>query len=239
MTWGAVAIGVGSVIGGAISAQGAKSAAKTQAQAASQASQLQEQQFQQTQANLQPYMQEGQIGLSQINRMLPQFTQPFGLQQFQESPAYQFNLEEGSKAINKAAAARGQYYNPATLQELGRYAKGTASNEFQNAVSNYQTNLGNIWNRMYGLTGTGQSAAAGVGGFGSQMAGQVGSNIMGAGNALAAGQIGQANAVQTALGQGTNAYFMNQMLTQRDPYTGGAGAGGGAAPAYDPNMYAG
>jgi len=228
------------ILGGALlSSQASKGAAQTQAGAAGQASDVQRQMFEQTQANLQPYMQEGQIGLNQINRMMPQFTQPFGLQQFQESPAYQFNLEEGSKAINKAAAARGQYYNPATLQELGRYTQGTASNEFQNAFSNYQTNLGNIWNRMYGLTGTGQSAAAGVGGFGSQMAGQVGSNIMGAGNAMAAGQIGQANAINQALSGGTNAFLMNQMLTQRDPFAGGAGAGGGAAPAYDPNMYAG
>jgi len=228
------------ILGGALlSSQASKGAAQTQAGAAGQASDVQRQMFEQTQANLQPYMQEGQIGLNQINRMMPQFTQPFGMQQFQESPAYQFNLEEGSKAINKAAAARGQYYNPATLKELARFTQGTASNEFQNAFSNYQTNLGNIWNRMYGLTGTGQSAAAGVGGFGSQMAGQVGSNIMGAGNAMAAGQIGQANAINQALSGGTNAFLMNQMLTQRDPFAGGAGAGGGAAPAYDPNMYAG
>ena len=221
MTWVAVAVAGGAIIGGALSAQGSKSAANIQAGAANQATQAQLGMFQQTQTNLAPYMQEGQIGLNQINQMMPQFTQPFTLDQFQTSPAYQFNLQQGQQAIDKAAASRNMYYAPQTLQDLGKYQQGLASNEFQNAFGNYQTNLNNIWSRLYGLTGTGANAAANLGGFGTTVGGQIGSNITGAGNAQAAGTVGQANAVQNALGQGMNAYFMNQLLTQQDPYAAG------------------
>ena len=130
------------------------------------------------------------------------------MEQFQESPAYQFNLQQGQKAIEKAAAKRGTFYAPATLQDIGRFSQGLASNEFQNAFSNYQTNMGNIWQRLYGMSGTGQSAANQTGAFGAAAAGQIGENTIGAGNAAAAGRVGAAN----ALSGGVSDYYNTQLL---------------------------
>lgn len=137
---------------------------------------------------------------------------PFGMEDFQESPAYQFNLSEGRKAIEKAAASRGTMYAPATLQDIGKYSQGVASNEFQNSYSNYNTNMKNIWDRLYAMSGSGQNAAAQTGAFGTTVGGQVGENMMGAGNAQAAGIVGGSNALTGAMSQGYNAYVMNQML---------------------------
>lgn len=137
---------------------------------------------------------------------------PFGLEDFKASPAYQFNLEEGRKAIDKAAAARGKYYQPSTLQDIAKFSQGLASNEFQNAYNNYNTSIGNIYSRLANLSGSGQNAAAQLGGFGAQTAGAIGNNLIGAGNAQAAGTIGAANAVTGAANQGYNAYVLNQIL---------------------------
>jgi hypothetical protein len=160
---------------------------------------------------------------------------PFSLADFQESPAYQFNLEQGEKAINKGASARGMYYAPQTLQDLGRYSQGVASNEFQNAYSNYNTNMNNIWNRLYALSGTGQNAAAQTGAYGANMANQVGANMIGAGNAGAAGVVGAANAIGGGIGDAYNNYLLSQVLAQNQrpnyggsvPYNPSAGQYGG------------
>lgn len=141
----------------------------------------------------------------------PQFgmlTKPFGMEDFKASPAYSFNLEQGQAAIDKAAAARHNFYSPATLQQIAKYSQGMASNEFQNAFSNYNTNLGNIWNRLYSLSSGGQNAATNMGGFGTTVGSQLGENAIGAGNAQAAGTIGSANAIS----QGVGAYYNNQLL---------------------------
>jgi hypothetical protein len=224
----------GAILGGAlISGNAAQSAAGTQAAGAGRAADLQQQMYQQTRSDLAPWMQGGQVALSQLQSQLPQFTQPFGMQQFQESPAYQFNLEQGQQAINKGAAARGGFYQPGTLQDIARFSQGLASNEFQNAFGNYNTNLNNIWNRLSGLSGSGQNAAAGLGGFATQTGANIGNAITGGANAQAAGQVGQANALTGALGQGYNAYMMQQLLGRNqqgigwNPYQGYQGAGTG------------
>lgn len=164
---------------------------------------------------------------------------PFTLADFQESPAYQFNLAEGRKALEKSAAARGTYYAPATLQDIGKFSQGLASNEFNNAYgmfnqdySNaynaYNTNMRNVWDRLYALSGSGQNAAAQTGAFGTTVGGQIGENIIGAGNARAAGQIGQANAWTNAGTNAYNAYLMNQMLAQNQRGTSGNQPGTGS-----------
>lgn len=146
------------------------------------------------------------------NSQFGMLTKPFGMSDFQESPAYQFNLSEGEKAINKSAVARGKFYAPSTLQDISKYSQGVASNEFQNAYSNYNTNMGNIWNRLSTLSGGGQNAAGNLGSNASQVAGQVGNNIIGAGNAQAAGQVGAANAISGGVGSAYNNYLMQQIL---------------------------
>lgn len=144
---------------------------------------------------------------------------PFGMEDFKASPAYQFNLEQGQQAINKASAARGKFYAPATLQDVSKFSQGLASNEFQNAYNNYNTNMGNIWNRLYSLSGQGQNAAANLGGFGTTVASQVGQNQIGAGNAAAASQIAGGNAVNNSIGSAYNAYLTNQILASNQGST--------------------
>lgn len=208
----------GAILGGAlIGADASKSAAQTQAAGADRAAQFQKDMFERTQTNLAPWMQSGQIALSDLTARgtgSGDLLQPFSLDKFQASPAYQFNLQEGQKAIDKAAAARGGFYQPGTLQDVARFSQGLASNEFQNSFNNYNTNLNNIWERLYKLSGSGQNAAANLGTAAINTGTNVGASITGGANAQAAGTVGQANAVTGALGQGYNAYMMQQLLAR-------------------------
>ena len=247
--WAAIAAAAGSVIGGAIQGDASKSAAGTQADAAKYAAQLQANQYQQTRTDLAPYREQGPVALSRLAYLSgtgPQptdmqpgdpamqpnaagmLTRPFGMADFQASPAYQFNLEQGQKAIDKAAASRGAFYQPGTLQDISKFSQGLASNEYQNAFSNYQTNMGNIWSRLYGLAGTGQSASNQTGAFGAAAAGNIGQAAIGGANAQAAGTIGQANAYTGAIGNAYNAYLTQQILQRnQQPVVGGTGMTGG------------
>ena len=215
----------GEIIGGVIGAAGSILGANKQAGAAQDATNLQRQQFRQTQQNLAPWLTSGQQALGQLDVGLGlgpntgqagygSLMQPFGLQQFQASPAYQFNLQQGQQAIDKGAAARGMYYAPQTLQDLGKYQQGLASNEFQNAFQNYQQQQGNQFGRLFAQSGTGQNAAAQTGAFGANAANVMGDNMMSRGAAQAGGIVGATNAIGNAFGQGYNNYLQQQILAQ-------------------------
>mgnify|MGYP001593502506 CR=1 FL=1 len=209
MTWVATAVIGSTVLGGAAAYAGGKA----QANAANHATDVQMDMFNRTQANMAPWMQSGNMALSQINQGLQpggQFEHQFNLNDFQASPAYNFNLEQGKLALDKAAASRGKYYAPSTLQDIAKYSQGLASNEYQNAFSNYNTGIGNIWNRLQTISGGGQNAAANLGTNATAVGGQIGSNIIGAGNAGAAGIVGGANALTGGVGN-----YLNYDLTQQ------------------------
>lgn len=161
---------VGSIGGAVISGNAAQSAAQTQADAANQASQVQNQQFQQTQANEQPFLQAGQNSLSGLMAGLNNGTftpglnpnigalntnalpgaantpaayqvQPFD---FHASPGYQFALQQGLGAVTNRASATGGLQGGNTLKALTNYATGAANQDYQNQFADYisQNNLG-------------------------------------------------------------------------------------------------
>ncbi len=157
---------------------------------------------------------------------------PFSLSDFQASPAYQFNLQQGTDAINKAASARGQLYNPATLQDIGKFTQGVASNEFQNAFNNYNQNQGNIFSRLLQMSNQGLSAGQAIAGVNTPLAQAQGQTQMSIGNAQGAGVMGVGNAIQGGIGDMYNAYMQRQILNQMQAgqYGGGAGGGGSFGP---------
>lgn len=116
--------------------------------------------------------------------------QPFSLDKFQQSPDYQFNLQQGQMAIDKSANARGNFYAPQTLQDISKYSQGLASQEFQQAYNMYNTDQSNIYNRLFNQVGVGQGAANQTGAFGANAANTQSQLITGGGAAQAAGMMG-------------------------------------------------
>ena len=234
MSWVAAAVGAVGVISSLDSG-------RRMANTASDAQRMSQQQFGQTGKNLAPFLQAGQtamsnladytgVGAGGLNPNAPG-VKPFSLADFQASPAYNFNLQQGQQAIDKASNARGNLYAPQTLQDLSKYSQGMASNEFTNAYNMYNQNQGNTFSRLNTLAGMGQNAAVQQGGFGAAAAGAAGNyGIMG-GEATSAGYTG---AVGNALNGGTQAYnnyLQNQILqrqqqSQYGPQYGGDAYGG-------------
>lgn len=253
----AAAVGVSAaagLAGSVMSSNAAEDAANTQAQAANNASQMQWNEFNAIQANEQPYLNlgtsaitpllyamgynvangpQGQFYLTQNpNSPLQQTFQAPTLQQAEQTPGYQFQLQQGEQAINNSAAARGGLLSGATLKDLLSYGQGLASTNYQQAYNNalttfntnYNTSANNV-NRLSGLVTLGQNTAANVGNQGLQTANNAGQLTTSAANATAAGQVGAANAWSSGLsgiGNGAVNYGLLSQLTRQGVSSYGA-----------------
>lgn len=157
----------------------------------------------------------------------------FTMDDYLEDPGYQFRMQQGEQAINRAAAAAGRYDSGRALKDLAEFNSGLASQEFGNAYNRWNLDQTNIYNRLSGVAGTGQQTATQLANLGSNMASNIGNlNVAGgnaiaaghinAGNAAAAGIMGQANAWSNALGGAANAlgqYFTNRNMPSQTGVT--------------------
>jgi hypothetical protein len=203
---------VGSIIGGSQQSSAAQNAANTQAQASEAAIAEQKRQFDINQANQAPWLQAGKNALGQLTS---------GNFDVRNTPGYQFRLDEGLKALDRSAAARGGLLSGATLKGAQRYGQDYASNEYTNA-----------YNRTANLAGVGQTAANNLGSYGQAYATNVGNSLADAANARASGYVGSANAISNAFGGVSNAFTnYNLMRALNNPTytasTGGYSSGGG------------
>ena len=184
---------------GALGAFGANRAAKTQADAAQQGLAAQERMYNQTRADQEPWRQAGMTALNQLIPLATNY-QKFGMDQFQQDPGYQFRLNEGLKALDRQAAARGGLISGNAMKAAGRYGQDYASNEYQNAFNRYQTERNAQLNPLQSLAGVGQSATNYVGNAAQNMGQAQNQNMQSIGNAQASGYVGGANALTSALG---------------------------------------
>lgn len=134
--------------------------------------------------------------------------------QFETEPGYQFRLGEGAKAVENSAAARGMQLSGATLKALQRYNQDFASNEYGNAFGRDFNRRNQIYNFLSGPAQMGQNAAAQTAGFGAQATQNINeANAQGA-NAIAAGQVGRANALSGTIGDVAGYYRLQNLLRQ-------------------------
>ncbi len=149
------------------------------------------------------------------------FTQPFDVQQFYNyaDPAYAFNLQQGTQALQNSAAAGSGALSGSALKDLLKYNQDYAGNAYNDAFNRYQTQQGNIFSRLSSLATLGQNSAAGVGAQGTTLAGNAGQAITNAGTAAGSGYVGAGNAASNGL---TNYWLMKQF--------GGGGGGGSFVP---------
>jgi hypothetical protein len=147
---------------------------------------------------------------------------------FQTSPGYGFQLEQGLRAVDAGAAAKGMLRSGATLEAEQKFGQGLANQDF-----------GNYYNRLMGLANQGENAAAGYGSTTNA-------------SMSAAGQTGAEQASiygNTAKGisSGVNDLMSNPNFQNYLKGSGGGGGsvyGGGGDPAYaawmnptSPNAY--
>lgn len=205
-TLGASAVGAGgSILGGIMGSSAQKKAAK-------QAAAVQMEMFNKLQENLRPYREEGAEALTKFGDLVGTFNFDPTMAQLEQTPGYQFAKTQGMKGVQNAASARGLADSGAALKGAASFATGLADqtfqNQFKNALTSYETNLGGLGQ----LAGMGQNAAAGIGAGAMQTGQGVASNMIGAGNAAAGNWMNMGNAVGNMANTGANAMWMNQLI---------------------------
>lgn len=224
----------GATLGGALIASNAsKNAANTQAEAANRAGDLSMQQYWQTREDQAPWREAGQTALSSLAAGLApggDFTKNFTMADYQADPGYQFRLSEGEQGINRAATARGSRYSGATLKALNRFNSDQASQEYGNAYDRFNNDLTTRYNRLASLAGIGQTATAQTSQAGQSAAQTAGQAIQNAGAANASGYVGQANAINGAIGSLANNYQLSSLMEPRGGANYGSGSYGGGSP---------
>ncbi len=138
------------------------------------------------------------------------FSQPFDVEQFYNyaDPGYAFELQQGTQALQNSAAADSGALSGAAMKDLIGYSENYARTGYNDAFNRYQTQQGNIFNRLFSLTQLGQNAAAGVGSGGVNLAGQAGQAVSNAGTAIGGGIVGAGNNLSQAP---YNYWLMRQM----------------------------
>ena len=220
-------------------------AAQAQLQASRESIAAQEKAFNK-QVELQaPFREAGMKGQNELMRLLGlsgdvnakdygTLSKQFTGQDMYKDPGYAFRLNEGIKALDRSAAARGGLLSGNQLRGVTQFGQDYATNEYQNAFNRYQAERSARLNPLQSLAGQAQSTANtltnAAGNLGSSeaaalMAGgnAAAAGLIGAGNARASGYIGSANAISNALGQGVNYYGQQQMLNRMYPQGGGGG----------------
>lgn len=126
-------------------------------------------------------------------------TKSFGKEDFQTDPGYDFRMAEGQKAIERSAAAKGGLLSGAAIKAANRFSQDTASNEYQNAYNRFNQNQTNLYNRLAGIAGSGQTASSNLASQGQTYANNTGSLLQERANTNAAGNVAQQNAFNTGL----------------------------------------
>jgi len=171
----AAAIGAAATVGaGALSASSASNAAGAQSSAANNAAAQNLAEFQLNYNTQNPFVTLGYDARNQLdsvvnsgntnsrpweynvaedalNRIpqsanLPSAPQPMTQAQLEQTPGYQFNLSQGLKATQSAAAAKGLGVSGAALKGAATYATGLADSTYQNQFNNAQQIYSDLFN---------------------------------------------------------------------------------------------
>lgn len=186
-------------------ADAAMSAAQLQHLDAQQALKFQKEEFATQQKNLAPWLKAGTGAITTLADLMntggfPDWTGSFQAPTDvteQNDPGFQFRLQQGMKALQNSAAAKGNLLSGGTLKALNDYAQNSASAEYGNVYNRslnqylqkyneFQNNQTNKFNRYASLAGVGQTAANTLGSLGQSAADNTGRILLSSG-----AQIGQ------------------------------------------------
>lgn len=157
-----------------------------------------------------PYQQAGTGALAQLAAGTAtggEFNStPTAQQVLAQDPGYDFNLQQGQQALERAEAAGGSVGSGGALKAGVQYASDYANNEYNNAYNRYVTTRQANYNNLAGLANYGLSANSTLAGAGTAASSNVanttltGTNnqnneLTNAASATGAGITGSANAL--------------------------------------------
>lgn len=147
---------------------------------------------------------------------------------FQETPGYQFMLDEGLDAVNSSFAGRNNLLSGAAMQSLQERGTGLANQEY-----------GTYLNRLTGMANSGQNAASGTASASQNFTNVAGNAYGAAGNAASAGAIGVGNALQGGINTGLGIWQYQSQLANQNKLIDRLGSGGSSGILGTPGITAG
>jgi hypothetical protein len=127
----------------------------------------------------------------------------------------EFGLNEGVKGLERRASAMGGYDSGSTLKALLRFGNDYGETKAAGAQQRFMADKGFTYDTLSGVANRGLSATGLNAGVGTQVSGNISDAIMSAGNARAAGIVGNTNAWSDAIsgvGNAINQYRQDQSL---------------------------
>jgi hypothetical protein len=147
------ALAIGAGVSGAAALGGSLLQANAASSAADKANATQQQGLAQSRADLAPWTTAGGAAIPAVQDASGLNGQPgydAAMAGFHTSPGYQFQLDQGLRAIDAGAASKGILNSGATLKAEQTFGTGLADKEFTD-----------YYNRLFDLSKLGESAAAG------------------------------------------------------------------------------
>jgi hypothetical protein len=187
-----------------------QSAIQTTDQAKNDALNREQQVYNTAKTGYQPYQDAGTASLKQLMAGIApggEFTQTLNADNFKAlDPGYDFRLQQGQQALERAQNATGGMSSGASLKALTRYGQDYASGEFGNAYNRFTNNQNLRFGRLSSLAGMGEAATNAVTSAGENYANaganidmgaakQIGQYLTGIGDAQASGIMGRANSL--------------------------------------------
>jgi hypothetical protein len=190
----------------------AENAANLQYQGTQAASRQQREMFDILNKQQEPYRNAGYGALSKINEMLPQFTRQFTPADLTANlaPNYEFMRQQGLGATAQGANVASPGSNVDIAKTM--FAENYAKSGYQDALTNFRNQQTDIFNRLSGIAGIGQTAQGQAQNLGSSTSTNLANLATGGANALAGGQIGAANATAGGYQNIGNAGMLYSML---------------------------
>lgn len=221
----------------------AKAIAAQQQQANANALALQSKIYDQTSTNMQPFLQSGTSANQRLSDLLGisgnttssgygSLNAPFDATDLQNSPGYQFQLQQGTKAMNQSLGAQGNLFSGQALKAAQTFGQGLADQTYNDAYNRYLQTNQQTYNQLNGVSGSGQNAAANLGAVGQNYANTQTTGLENVGNINANKTVAQNTATNQGLAGLINGNygFTGGGLSS---YQAGVGGQGNQLPIYD------
>jgi hypothetical protein len=159
--------------------------------------------------------------------MTPYLTHQFNAADLQAglAPNYDFMLQQGQQANQRAANVGGGALGGNALAGLNQYTQNYAGNAYQNAFNNYQSQRQNIYSDLAGIAGIGQTANTGAGAAGTNYGQGITTLNTNLANAQSANILGQAQVGAGGITNAANTAFLATLLGQNTPTAGASQTG--------------
>lgn len=220
---------LGGSLGGGLDAG---NAADAQAAAAKRADATQRYMYDTTRADNMPALEARNSALAEMRRLLGisgdgspgSMSSQLTAQQVQAEPGYQFGLQQGQQALQRALSARGMSNSGQALTAAARYGNDYATTKYGDAWNRLEQGRSNQFNRLSTTAGLGSAGAGTVANAGQNAANAIAANALGVGNARAAAILGNSANQTSAVNQLAGWYANRGGVSGTNDMTGSGNA---------------